>query len=198
MKKPVRVTIFGSSRPEPGSPAYAAAYRLGDAVARHGLELVNGGYSGTMAAAAEGARAAGGKVIGVTVRTFTYARPNPYLTREICARDLFARLTRLVALGDIYAVLPGSTGTLLELSLVWELLNKGAAVKPILVDACWLGLRDLLPADAEKGIVVPASSPAPARNGFRLFFCEDLPGSLDLFLSSITPVGCGTPRGASG
>ena len=198
MRKLLRVTVFGSSSPAPGSPAYAAAYRIGRAVARHGLELVNGGYSGTMAAAAEGARAAGGRVIGVTVSTFTYARPNPYLSREIRARDLFARLTRLIALGDIYAVLPGSTGTLVELSLVWELLNKGAAAKPILIDACWLGLRDLLPADAEKGIVVPASSPAPARDGFRLFFCEDLPGSLDLFLSGITPVVRDAPRGASG
>ncbi|KAB2837591.1 MAG: LOG family protein, partial [Melioribacteraceae bacterium] len=54
-----------------------------------------------------------------------------YLTEEIKCDTLFNRLENLINKGDAYIVLPGGTGTLLELSLVWEYFNKGIThVKP--------------------------------------------------------------------
>jgi predicted Rossmann-fold nucleotide-binding protein len=50
--------------------------------------------------------------------------PSKYLTTEIKCPTLFERLTKLVELGDAYVILNGGTGTLLELSLVWESINK--------------------------------------------------------------------------
>jgi uncharacterized protein (TIGR00725 family) len=193
-----RVTVFGSSSPLPDSPEYARAFRVGQIVARHGLELVNGGYTGTMEASARGAREAGGEVTGVTVRTFTYAPPNAWLTRIIEAPDLFHRLSELMALGDLYVVLPGSTGTLVELSLVWESFNKGLAEKSILADPVWQAVRVSLSRETRMGALWPAGAAAPAASG--LFFCEDLPSALDRFLgdsrrgrSSGTPEKAGTP-----
>ena len=175
-----RVTVFGSSSPLPGAPEYARAFHVGQIVARHGLELVNGGYTGTMEASARGAREAGGKVIGVTVRAFTYAPPNAWLTRVIEAPDLFRRLSVLMALGDLYVVLPGSTGTLVEFSLAWEYFNKGLARKSVLADRVWRSVQESLSRETRPGAVWPAGGKAPAPSG--LFFCDDLPAALDRFL----------------
>jgi uncharacterized protein (TIGR00730 family) len=122
--KPFVVTVFGSSYPQPLSPAYQFAYYLGRAVAQQGWTLCNGGYGGTMEAAARGACEADGHTIGVTCRAFGRGGANPYIHQEIPTFDLLARLNTLVRLGNAYIVLPGGTGTLLELALVWELLNK--------------------------------------------------------------------------
>ncbi len=41
------------------------------------------------------------------------------------------RLTTLIERGDAYIVLPGGTGTLAELSLVWEMMNKSSLARSI-------------------------------------------------------------------
>ncbi|MEE8607014.1 MAG: LOG family protein [candidate division NC10 bacterium] len=128
------VTIFGSSRPVPGSSAYARAKKLGLGVARHGWVLCNGGYGGTMAAAAMGARRGGGETIGITCALYNGPPPNPYVTHHEEAPDLLARLGRLVDLGDAYVILPGGSGTLLEFALVLEFLHKRLMPpKPVLL-----------------------------------------------------------------
>jgi len=56
----------------------------------------------------------------------------------------------LVELGRAYVVLPGGTGTLLELAKVWELKNKGflKTDRPIiLVGGFWKSLVDLVVTD---------------------------------------------------
>ncbi|MHC4104192.1 MAG: LOG family protein, partial [Planctomycetota bacterium] len=60
------------------------------------------------------------------------------------------RLDKLIELGQAYVVLPGGTGTLLELAKVWELKNKGFLPpdKPIiLVGRFWKPLVDLVATD---------------------------------------------------
>ena len=100
-----------------------------------------------MLAAAEGAAQAGGETIGVTCSAFKTGRPNEYISREIVTGSLDERLDTLIKLGQAYMVLPGSTGTLLELAKVWELKNKGflGPDKPIiLVGGFWKSLVDLI------------------------------------------------------
>jgi len=134
------VTVFGSARPRPDTPAYEQARELGRLLAGAGLAVVNGGYSGTMEGVSRGANEVGGTAIGITCAAFDDQRPegNAYLTRSIHAPDLLARLRQLVELGDAYIVLDGGIGTLLELFLVWNLRAIGAAHKPcLLVGAHW-------------------------------------------------------------
>ena len=141
------VTMFGSSAPLPSSPAYQLAHNLGQAIAEAGWTLCNGGYGGTMEAAARGAVEAGGHTIGVTCSLFDRGGPNRYIHQEIPTFDLLARLNTLVRLGSAYVVLPGGTGTLLELALVWELLNKRPvrrAAPLILLGDHWTPLVDLV------------------------------------------------------
>ena len=131
MKK--TVTIFGSSRPREGEPQYEEARRLGYLLAEAGFCVCNGGFAGIMEASARGAREAGGKTIGVTLNAFG-GRANAYIDTEIRAGSLLARVEKLIELGDAYIVVKGGTGTLVELAIVWEYMNKGLMpVKPFFV-----------------------------------------------------------------
>jgi uncharacterized protein (TIGR00725 family) len=89
-----------------------------------GFIVCNGGYGGIMEASAKGAKSSGGKTIGVTVQTFTRI-PNQFLDEIIPKPNLLERLQKLTELGDAYVVYKGGTGTLEELALCWEYMNKG-------------------------------------------------------------------------
>ena len=144
------VTIFGTGRARRGDPAFALALEMGKLLAQAGFTIANGGYGGTMLAAAKGAAEAGGQVIGVTCSAFKSSKANEYVTREIVTDSLDERLDKLIELGHAYVALPGGTGTLLELAKVWELKNKGflGADKPIiLVGGFWGPLVDLVASD---------------------------------------------------
>jgi uncharacterized protein (TIGR00730 family) len=131
------ITIFGSSRVAPDSDEYRAAQQLGKALAEHGLAVVTGGYNGIMEAVSRGAKEAGGRVVGVTVQVIAqnFQRlPNEYLDQEVQTEALLQRIDKLVELGDAYIVLPGGSGTLVELGAVWNLAFLGALQnKPIVV-----------------------------------------------------------------
>jgi len=144
------VTIFGTGRARDDDSAYKLAYTVGKLLAQAGFVIANGGYGGTMLAAAKGATQAGGEVIGVTCSAFKQSTANEYITREIVTSSLDERLDTLIKIGQAYVVLPGGTGTLLELAKVWELKNKGflEADKPIiLIGRFWKPLVDLLATD---------------------------------------------------
>jgi hypothetical protein len=124
------VTVFGSSLPGEGSEAYVEAQRLGRLLAEAGYALCNGGYGGLMEATARGAREAGGHTIGITC--VLWSRPaNPWIVEEVRAETFPERLMTLLLRGDAYTVLPGGTGTLAELALAWEMMNKGTLSKTV-------------------------------------------------------------------
>lgn len=129
------ITIFGTANAEPEDSEYKLAYELGKLLAKAGFTIANGGYGGTMLAAAKGAAEAGGKTIGVTCTAFGRGGANEYITQEVVTNSLDERLDTLIKLGLGYVVLAGATGTLLELAKVLELKNKGflPADKPIIL-----------------------------------------------------------------
>lgn len=144
------VSVFGTGRVKPGRPVYGFAEQVGRALAEAGFAIANGGYRGLMEASAKGAAEAGGTVIGVTCSAFRNSAANEYVTQEVVTASLDERLNMLVRLGRAYVVLPGGTGTLLELATVWELKNKGFldAGKPIvLAGEFWRPLADLVAGD---------------------------------------------------
>ena len=118
------VAIFGSSRPQPGDPAYEQAYAVGRAVGQAGYTIRNGGYGGTMEASARGAKDAGGTVVGITCTVFDRSGPNAYNDHVQQADNLYGRLEMLIDAADAFVVLPGGSGTLVELGMVWELVAK--------------------------------------------------------------------------
>ena len=117
------VAVFGHSRADTAACAQAEA--VGAVLGQGGYTVINGGYGGTMEASARGARDAGAEVVGVTCRAWK-AMPNALLTRTIETEDLSSRVATLIGLATAgFVVLPGGTGTLVELATAWELMNKG-------------------------------------------------------------------------
>lgn len=118
------IAVFGSSRALEGSAEYEEARALGQALAAAGLGVCSGGYGGVMEAVSRGAREGGGEAVGVTSRAIR-AKANRWVTRDVQVANWQERLFELVRLGQGYAVCRGGTGTLVELAVVWEMLNKG-------------------------------------------------------------------------
>jgi uncharacterized protein (TIGR00730 family) len=131
--KPRIVTVFGSSRPHAGDAQYSAAQSLGAELAVKGFVICSGGYGGVMEAVSRGAKEAGGSTMAITAKLFR-ARANKWVDEEICVKTWQERLFELVKRGHGYVVCPGGTGTLVELAVVWEMMNKGAmARRPLVV-----------------------------------------------------------------
>jgi predicted Rossmann-fold nucleotide-binding protein len=98
-----------------------------------------------MEATAKGARSKNGHTIGVTCDLFTMA-PNDWIQEELRTPSLEERLKHLVSRGDGFILLPGGTGTLLELAYVLETMNKGFLPKRpvILYGKYWVPVTDSL------------------------------------------------------
>ena len=133
--------VFGSNSPLAGEPDYEEAHALGRLLAQAGYAVATGGYFGTMEAASQGAREAGGHTIGVTTSIFDGARPRPnaYLDEEIKFPTLFQRLHYLVTMADAWVALPGGIGTLSEVALTWSLMQVGEMKRRpfVLVGELW-------------------------------------------------------------
>ncbi|MHC5083230.1 MAG: LOG family protein [Planctomycetota bacterium] len=147
------VTVFGTSKAQNGDAVFELAESVGRLLAENGFAIANGGYGGTMLAGGKGAAEAGGSVIGVTCTAFKRGKANEYVTEEISTDCLTNRLAKLIELGDAYLVLPGGTGTLLELADVWEHKNKGFANadKPIILVGAFWGPLAAMMAKADAG-----------------------------------------------
>ena len=119
------ITVFGSSRPEEGHADYVEAHELGRALAAAGFAVCTGGYGGVMEAVSRGAKESCGRVLAVT-SSFFRSRANRWVDEETSVETWQERLFELVRLGDGYVACKGGTGTLVELAVVWEMLNKKA------------------------------------------------------------------------
>src|ERR1700687_399973 len=71
-----------------------------------------------------GAKEAGGKTSGVTADFFKAAKLNPWIDVEVRMKTWEERLFELIRRADGYVACKGGTGTLVELAVVWEMMNK--------------------------------------------------------------------------
>jgi len=178
------VTVFGSGTASEDSEEFRQAERLGRALAERGLVVCNGGYGGTMLAAARAARAAHGSTVGVTLAGSDSSAPNPCIEREIPCSSFVERITVMLETGHGYVVLPGGTGTLAEVGLLFEMMNKLLLpTRPIvLLGPFWLPLLELLRGerilDARRQY-----TPVEGVNSMGVVACTNLPEAAADFLS---------------
>ena len=122
-----RVTIFGSARLKSGTPAYEGVKQLAAELTKMGCDIISGGGPGLMQAANEGAHSIGpganNRSVGIRVELPFEQEVNPFVGQAYEHRTFFSRLHHFMIISDAFVVVPGGIGTLLELSLAWQLLQ---------------------------------------------------------------------------
>ena len=140
-----RVTIFGSARAKPGTIAYEETKRVASAVAGMGCDIITGGGPGLMQAANEGTELGGtnhGKSVGIRVDLPFEQEVNPFVEMAFDHGTFFTRLHHFVLASDAFVVAPGGIGTVLELTMIWQLIQVNHLEKNtplILVGKMWPG-----------------------------------------------------------
>src|SRR6266576_2510062 len=139
-----RVTIFGSARAKPGTIAYEETKRVSEALAAMDCDIITGGGPGLMQAANEGVQLAGkdkDNSIGIRVDLPFEQEVNPFVELAFEHRTFFTRLHHFVLASHAFIVAPGGIGTVLETTMIWQLLQvKHLDDTPlILVGKMWPG-----------------------------------------------------------
>ena len=141
-----RVTIFGSARAKPGTIAYEETKRVSQALAELGCDVITGGGPGLMQAANEGVKLAGASTesVGIRVDLPFEQEVNPFVELAFEHRTFFTRLHHFVLASDAFIVAPGGIGTVLETTMIWQLLQVKHLDKTplILVGKMWPGFID--------------------------------------------------------
>ncbi len=139
-----RVAIFGSARAQPGTHVYDEVKRVAAAFSEMGCDIVTGGGPGLMQAANEGAKSAGraGASAGIRVELPFEQDVNPFVEHAFEHKTFFTRLHHFVLASDAFVVVPGGIGTVLEMLMIWQLLQVRHVtdVPLILVGKMWRGL----------------------------------------------------------
>jgi uncharacterized protein (TIGR00730 family) len=141
-----RVTIFGSARAQPRTYVYDEVKRIATVLAEMGCDIITGGGPGLMQAANEGAAAANApernRSVGIRVDLPFEQEANPFVEQAFEHKTFFTRLHHFVLTSDAFVVAPGGIGTVLELTMIWQLLQvKHAHDTPlVLVGKMWAEL----------------------------------------------------------
>ena len=123
-----RVTIFGSARVDPSHWVYGAVRDLAAELTRLDCDIVTGGGPGLMQAANEGAQLANAdgsnqKSIGIRIELPFEQDVNAFVTDAFEHKTFFTRLHHFVLISDAFVICPGGIGTVLEMLMVWQLLQ---------------------------------------------------------------------------
>ena len=129
------VTVYGSSRAVPGTPLWDIAEETGRRAAENGMTIYSGGYGGTMEAVSKGAREvidagkAPKELFATNVEVHGLLCPgqfpdrmlvgNKWLTQSTDANNMCHRIDLLTSRSRYFVVLPGTMGTMMELSSIW-------------------------------------------------------------------------------
>jgi hypothetical protein len=157
---PFRVTVYASSSERVDARYFELAEELGRRIAERGWELVwGGGRYGLMGAVSRGARAAGGRTVGVILQEFVDKNVHCEQAHEMAkVSDMRLRKRGLDEAGDAYVALPGGLGTLEELLEILSFKQLGLHRKPVVVlDAFgyWQPLLAMLERGFAEGFIQP-------------------------------------------
>jgi uncharacterized protein (TIGR00725 family) len=119
-----QIAVIGS-----GAEHEARAEEVGRLLAERGAVVVTGGLGEVMAAAARGARAAGGTTLGILPGETT-AAANEWIDHAVATGIGHGRNLAVVASGDAVIAVGGSWGTLAEIGYARVLGRRVAVLEP--------------------------------------------------------------------
>jgi len=138
------------------------AHRVGEAIAARGWTLVSGGGNvSAMGAVADGARAAGGRTVGVIPKALVHRELADIAADELVVTDTMRQRKQVMEeRSDAFLALPGGIGTLEELFETWTAGYLGMHDKPVVLldpHGHYDGLRRWLDSLVESGYVTQAA-----------------------------------------
>ena len=120
----IQVSVIGS-----GAEHEASAEQVGRLLAERGATVVTGGLGEVMAAAARGAKSAGGTTIGI-LPSETRERANEWIDHVVVTGVGHARNLAVVASGDAVIAVGGRYGTLAEIGFALTLGRPVVVLEP--------------------------------------------------------------------
>jgi uncharacterized protein (TIGR00730 family) len=152
----------------------APAREFAGLLGKRGHTLVWGGSDvGLMKVVADGVRAHGGRLVGVSV-TFLAEKARKEADEMVVAKDLGERKAELLARSDAIVIMVGGTGTLDEATEILELKKHGLHTKPVVLlntAGFYDGLKEQFARMEAEGFL-----PLPLTD--LVFFAEDAPSAL--------------------
>lgn len=129
------ITVYCSSSTRVAPAYFDAAHSVGRALAENNFSLVYGGNSvGLMKTVADAARAAGGKVIGITPQLMVDKKIHDILAHELVITNTMRdRKALMEERGDGFLTLPGGLGTFEEIFEIIVGKQLGYHNKPIVL-----------------------------------------------------------------
>lgn len=145
-KTKIKVAIFGSARTESDSGLYKSVERMAHTFAQEGWTIVTGGGPGTMEAANKGAQDVcpdGVCSLAQAIYLPFEEAINKYVQEHTKHDDFYSRL-KTFAECDVFIVTPGGIGTLLEMAMVYQLIQVNHLErKPVIcVGKMWRTFRE--------------------------------------------------------
>ena len=141
------VTMFGSARLKKTHPMYKAAERTAYLLAKENYAIMTGGGPGIMEAGNKGAKAAGGKSIGLNIDLPFEQVPNKYATTLLGFHYFFCRKVMFLKYATAFVIFPGGYGTLDEFTEAITLIQtKRMEQFPVILfgSQYWKGFIDWL------------------------------------------------------
>jgi uncharacterized protein (TIGR00725 family) len=124
---PLAIGVMGSASGDIDASTVDAVRRLGRAVAEHGCTLITGGCPGLPQAAVEGAKAAGGLVVGISPalsetehRRRFHSPVDGFDVMIYTGSGLMGREVVNIRSSDIVVVVGGRSGTLGEFAIAYD------------------------------------------------------------------------------
>ncbi len=138
------------------------AHRVGAAIAQRGWTLVSGGGNvSAMGAVAAGARAEGGRTVGVIPKALVHRELADIGADELVVTDTMRQRKQVMEdRSDAFLALPGGIGTCEELFETWTAGYLGMHDKPVVLldpDGHYDGLRAWLAGLVETGYVTQSA-----------------------------------------
>lgn len=126
MTKIQKVTILGYADAAEDEPLYKEVFEVAKLCAASGFTVINGAGPGVMKAATAGAKSVGGKTIGVTfypkdIPMFEGRDQTNKVDQIVILNNYLERTLKLLAMGQVFVIFNGGTGTISEFGMAWGL-----------------------------------------------------------------------------
>jgi uncharacterized protein (TIGR00730 family) len=141
------VSIFGSSRINPGTKYYKLTEEVAYLLAKEKYAIITGSGPGLMEAANKGARRAKGQSVGLNIQIPSEQAANSYVDLLLDFRYFFVRKVMFVKYAKAFVIMPGGYGTLDEFTEAINLIQTERIQKfpVVLINSdYWKGMIDWL------------------------------------------------------